>query len=429
MTAALIMGGVFLIFIFLGVPISFATGLAVMTFITMDGSLPALLIPQRMFVTVDSFSLMAIPLFMLAGELMNSGGITKKIVNFSSKLVGHITGGLAHVTILASMIFAGMSGSCTAAGASVGSMMIPALKEDGYGEDFGVAVTASAAVLGPVIPPSIIMVLYAACTGTSVGKLFLGGIGPGLILGLCLMWVAYVISKKRGYKPKYEKRVPVREVIRAFWDSLAALMLPVIIIGGILSGVFTATEAGVIGVVYAAIVGFATKELHIRNLKTIFTNAGKTTANILFLMGTGSVLGWILTRLRLPQIITATLIGISQNPIILILIMVAFILLLGCFMADVSIVPILAPLLLPVINQVGINPVQFGVIMCITAVSGNLTPPVGGLLYVTSSIGNVPVMKTARAILPFLGAIIFTIVLCSLIPGIVTFIPDLLLGQ
>ncbi len=427
MDNAIIMGGSFIGLILFGLPISFASALAVVLYIFLAGHLPAILVPQRMFVTVDSYPLLAIPLFMLAGELMNSGGITKRIVNFSSNLVGHITGGLAHITILASMIFAGMSGSCAAAGASIGSMLIPALKRDGYAPDFGVAVTASAAVMGPVIPPSIIMVLYAACTGTSIGKMFLGGIVPGIMLGVALMGVAYAISKKRGYKPKLEQRAPLREIWTSFVRSFPALMLPVIIVGGIFGGFFTATEAGVVGVVYATIVGFCTRELKVHMIKPIFINASKITANLLFLMGGGALLGWVLTSLQMPQIMTRELIGLSTDPKVLTLIMVSFVLFLGCFMVDVSIIPILAPLLLPIIRQAGIDPVQFGVVICITAVTGNLTPPVGGLLFVTSAIGRVPVMQTARAVLPFLVAIITIIIVCAMTPSLVLFLPNLLM--
>jgi C4-dicarboxylate transporter DctM subunit len=271
------------------------------------------------------------------------------------------------------------------------------------------------------------MVIYASCTGTSVGKLFIGGVIPGIIIGISLMMVAYYISKKRGYKPKYEKWVGPREVVRQFWRSLPALLLPFIIIGGILSGIFTATEAGVIGVVYAAVVGFAFKEIKVGDLKQIFLNGAKTSANILLLMGTSAILGWVLTSIQLPQIMTAFLIGISSSPRAIILIIMLFVLFLGCFMTDAAIVPILAPLLIPVVRQVGIDPIQFGVILCTTAVTGNLTPPVGGLLFVTSAIGEVPVMKTAKAVLPFLGAIVVSLVLCSLVPPLVSFLPNLLI--
>jgi C4-dicarboxylate transporter DctM subunit len=427
MNTATLMGILFMVLIFTGIPISFATGLATATYFFLS-DMPTLVVPMRLFNTVDSFSLLAIPLFMLAGELMNSGGITKRIVEFSSTLVGHITGGLAHITILASMIFAGMSGSCTAAGASVGSMMIPALKKDGYRPEFGVAVVAAAAVLGPVIPPSIIMVIYASCTGSSVGRLFLGGVVPGLIIGSMLMIVAYIISRREGYKPQYEKWVGPQAVITSFWHSLPALLLPCIIIGGILGGVFTATEAGVVGVVYAAIVGFYFKEIRIRDLKKIFLNAAKTSANILFLMGTSATLGWILTSIQLPQQMTTFLVGISTDPATLTLIMVTFVMFLGCFMTDAAIVPILAPLLLPVIRHVGIDPIMFGVVLCTTAVAGNLTPPVGGLLFVTSAIGNVPVMTVAKHVLPFLGAIILALILCIVFPSLVSTLPTMMLG-
>lgn len=427
MNAAIIMGILFFVLLIRGLPISFATGLAAMVYILLTPNIPAILIPQRMFVTVDSFALMAIPLFILAGELMNSGGITRKIVDFSSKLVGHITGGLAHISILACMIFAGMCGSCTAAGVSVGSMMIPALKKENYDVDFSAAVIASAAVLGPVIPPSIIMVVYASLTGTSVAKLFLGGIAPGIIIGMLLMFTAYRISKKRGYQAKLARRCSLKEIMVSFRKSLAALLLPIVIIGGILSGMFTATEAGAIGVAYAGAVGFLSGEIHISDVKRILLNAAKSSTNILFLMGTGAVFGWILTSLQIPQMMTRLLIGISSQPQILMLIIIAFVLFLGCFLADAAIVPVLAPLLFPVIQQVGIDPVAFGVILCTTAVVGNITPPVGGLLFVISGVGNVSVTKTARAVLPFLAVIVCVLVACGIFPQIVTTIPNLLM--
>lgn len=427
MNAAVVMGILFFILLVSGLPISFATGVATMTYLLLTPGIPAILIPQRMFVTIDSFALMAIPLFMLAGELMNSGGITNKIVEFSSDLVGHITGGLAHISILACMIFAGMCGSCTAAGVSVGSMMIPALRHEHYDPDFSAAVIASAAVLGPVIPPSIIMVVYASLTGTSVAKLFLGGIAPGLIIGALLMFTAYRISKKRGYQSKYKSRRPVGVIVRSFRKSLSALLLPLIIIGGILSGIFTATEAGAIGVAYAAVVGVVSGEIHLQDVRRILLNAAKSTTNVLFLMGTGAVLGWILTSLQIPQMMTKLLVGISSQPQILMLIIIAFVLFLGCFLADAAIVPILAPLLFPVIRQVGVDPVAFGVLLCTTAVVGNITPPVGGLLFVISSVGNVSVTKTARAIMPFLAVIVCVLATCAIFPQIITAIPGMLL--
>ena len=427
MSPIVIMFIVFLLLLTSGLPIFAAIGLSSATYIVFSGTIPLMLIPQKLFANVNNFSLLAILLFMLAGELMNRGGITRNILDFSSKVIGHIAGSLAHVSILGCMIFAGMCGSCTAAAASVGSMMIPALRKEGYDDDFTGAVIASAAVLGPVIPPSIIMVIYASITGESVARLFLGGIVPGLIITIALMTVAYIISLRRGYKPTNEKMAPPREILKSFLHTFPALMLPVVIIVGILSGIFTATEAGAIAVAYAAILGFASKELKLAHLKDILIRAAKSTTNVLLLMGTGQTFGWILAREQVPQAMTMALISITSQPVMLVLIIVAFVLFLGCFLTDATIVPILTPLLLPVIQRIGYDPIAFGVILCITAVVGNLTPPVGGLLFVVSSIGNIPVYKIAKGVLPFLFVIITVLVLCAIFPQVISFLPSILM--
>ena len=422
MSPILIMFIVFLLLLTSGLPIFAAIGLSSVSYIVLSGTIPLMLIPQKLFANVNNFSLLAILLFMLAGELMNRGGITKNILDFSSKIIGHIAGSLAHVSILGCMIFAGMCGSCTAAAASVGSMMIPALRKEGYADDFSGAVIASAAVLGPVIPPSIIMVIYASITGASVARLFLGGIVPGLIIGFALMIVAYFISVRRGYKAKNQKIAPLRDISKSFLQTFPALMLPVVTMAGILVGVFTATEAGAIAVAYAAVLGFASKELKLAHMKDVFIRSAKSTTNVLLLMGTGQTFGWILAREQVPQAMTMTLISITSQPTLLILIIIAFVLFLGCFLTDATIVPILTPLLLPVILSVGYDPIAFGVILCVTAVVGNLTPPVGGLLFIVSSIGNIPVYKIAKGVLPFLYVIIAVLVLCAFFPKIVSFV-------
>lgn len=417
----------FIVLMVIGVPISYATALACGIYLLLaDFSL--IIVPQRMFATINNTSFTAIPLFMLAGELMNSGGITRKIIEFSKTIIGHVAGGFAHVSILAGMIFAAMSGSAAAAGASIGSMMIPAMKEAGYDNDFGVAVTASAAVIGPIIPPSIIMVIFAGCTGASVGKLFMGGVVPGVMIGLALMALSTVIAKKRGYKPMTDHRASLGEVLRSFWNSLPALMLPVIIIGGILSGIVTPTEAGMLGVIYGAIIGFVYKEITVKDIKPIFVNAAKSASNILFLMSTGQILGWILTSAQLPQKIAVALTSVTDSPTVMMIIIVLFVSVLGMFMDNSSIVPILAPLLLPITQALNIDLIQYGVVLCMTAVAGALTPPVGNLLYIGAAIGNVPIMKAAKTTLPFWVAITLVIIICSVFPATITFLPNLLMG-
>jgi len=417
----------FIVFLLSGLPIFAAIGMPCALYIILDGSIPLVLIPQRIFTTVDSTSLLAIPLFMLSGELMNSGGITKSILNFCTTVVGHIRGGLAHISILTCMLFAGMCGSCAAAASSVGSMMIPALREEKYDDDFIGAVIASGAVLGPIIPPSIIMVIYASISGASVAKLFLGGIAPGIIIGALLMVTAYIISVKRGYKVKNDKLPSVSVIGKAFLKSLPALILPFAIMGGIMSGIFTATEAGAMACAYAFILGIVTKELKISDIRGVLFRAAKSATNILLLMATGSILGWILTKNQVPQNMTKILLGITTQPILLMLIVIAFVLFLGCFLTDSTIVPLLTPLLLPVIVSIGYDQIAFGVILCVVAVLGNLTPPVGGLLFVVSGVGKIPVMSISKAVLPFLGVIIFVMLLCTIFPSIISYIPNILM--
>lgn len=413
----------FLVLILAGVPIAWGTGLATVVYIQGSGSIPINLLAQRMFKASDSFSMLAIPLFMLAGDFMNGGGITKRIVNLASKWVGHITGSLAHVTVLASMLFASMSGSSAASAASIGSMLIPTMKQKGYDGEYAVAVTACASVMGPIIPPSIAFVIYASMTGDSISSLFLGGIIPGILMGLCLMILSYIIAKKRGYP--VEEKASWSERIEALKGSIAAVLMPVIILGGIMTGIFTATEAGCIGLVYGIVVGFLTKELKWKNIPGILVNSAKTTANIMMIMGTSQVLGWILVSAQLPQKLTVAFTSISSNATVVFLLILLLILFLGCFMVDAAIMPIMTPLLLPIVKAYGIDMIQFGVVVNMMAVAGGVTPPVGNLLYICSGIADVPVLKAAKAIIPFLGALLAAMLLCVFFAPLATFIPSI----
>jgi len=413
----------FLALILLGVPIAWGTGLATILYIQTSESIPVMLLAQRIFKSADSFSLLAIPLFMLAGEFMNGGGITKRLVNLASKWVGHITGSLGHVTVIASMLFASMSGSSAASAASIGGMLIPTMKEKGYDGDYAVAVTACSSVLGPIIPPSIAFIVYASLTGDSISQLFLGGIGPGIIMGLCLMVLCYVVAKRKGYP--VEPKASWSERFTALRKSVLAILMPVIILGGIMSGVFTATEAGCIGVVYGIIVGFITKELKVKNIPNILINAAKTTAAIMMIIGTSQVLGWILVSAQIPQKLTVAFLSLSNNSTVIFLLILLLILFLGCFMVDAAIAPIMVPLLMPIVYAYGIDPLVFGIVFNMMTVAGGVTPPVGNLLYISSSIADVPVLQAAKTTMLFLGALIVAMLLCVFIPPIVTFIPSL----
>ncbi len=410
---------------FLGVPIAYSMGVASFFALIVGGGVPLRVVPQRIFVAIDSFSMMAIPLFILAGELMNGAGITARIVRFSSSLVGHIRGGLAHVNILASMFFAGISGSASADSASLGSMLIPAMVEDGYDADFAVAVTATSSTIGPIIPPSIMMIIYGSITGDSIGAMFLGGVIPGILLGLTLMVVSYIISVKRGYKA--EKRVPLRGVWSAFVSSLVALIMPFIILGGILSGVFTATESGVIAVVYGLGAGLYMKELTAKKMYTIFTNAALTSALTMFILASAQVLGWILARERFPQIVVAWLLSLSDNPNMIFVLILAFLFVLGFFMDGSAALIILVPVFVPVIQQFGYNPIHFAVVIVMMLLVGGVTPPVGVLLFITCSIAKISIVQASRAVIPFVVAMVALILLCAFVPQLVTFIPSILM--
>jgi C4-dicarboxylate transporter DctM subunit len=416
----------FLSLMLLGIPMAFSTTGAVIFYIWNSGVSPEL-VPQRFFTTANNFALMAIPLFMIAGELMNSGGITRRIVRLSSALVGHIRGSLAHVSIVASMIFAGMSGSSAAACASVGSMLIPVMKDEGYDSDFGAAVTCCASCLGPIIPPSITFVVYGSVTGDSIGKLFLGGVIPGVIMGLCLMAIAFFVAGKRGYPVKPKSNWKERYL--SFKSSLAALLMPIIIIGGILTGVFTATEAGAIGVAYGLLVGILSKDLKLKDVPRVFINGAMTTAAIMMVMASSQILGWILTSVQLPQQLTSMLLGVSENPRLIIFVILGILLFLGCFMVDAAIIPIMAPLFMPVVKKYGIDPIHFGVVMSMMTVTGGVTPPVGNLLYIACGISGAPVGKAAKASVPFVAALLASMVICTLFPPLVTFIPNLFFGK
>ena len=409
------------IFLAIGLPIAFGMGLSSFIALIIGGRIPLNVVPQRLFVAIDSFSMMAIPLFILAGELMNGAGITARIVRFSSSLVGHIRGGLAHVNILASMFFAGISGSASADSASLGSMLIPAMVEDGYDADFSVAVTATSSTIGPIIPPSIMMIIYGSITGDSIGSLFLGGVIPGILIGIGLMIVAYIISVRRGYKA--EKRVPLKGVIKAFFNSLVALIMPFIILGGILSGVFTATESGVIAVVYGLGAGIYLKELNLRKIVTIFINSGITSAITMFVLASAQILGWVLARERFPQIVVNSLVSLSDSPMVIFLLILAFLFVLGFFMDGTAAMIILVPVFVPIIQKFGFHPIQFAVVVIMMLLVGAVTPPVGVLLFITCGIAKISIVKASKAAIPFIISMLIVILLCTFFPSLVTFIP------
>lgn len=410
------------VFLLIGVPVAFCLGLAALVMMGLQNFGYEVLV-QKMVGGIDSFPLLAVPFFMLAGEIMNTGGIAKRIIKLSNALVGHVTGGLGMVNIVASMFFGGISGSSVADTAAIGGLLIPSMKEDGYDADFSAAVTASSSTMGIVIPPSIPMILFGLISGVSVVKMFLGGIIPGIMIGFSLLILTYIISKRRNY-PKGD-RFSINRVVDALKESVWAILLPVIIIGGIISGYFTPTEAAVVAVVYALIVSLLIyKELKIKDLPKILIDTGKTTGIVMFVAGAAMVVAWLLTVVRIPQSIAATILSISENPFVVLLIINFFLLLVGSVMDLTPALLILGPVLLPVAKAVGIDPVFFGVMMVINLGIGLVTPPVGTILYISCGIAKISLERITKAMLPFLITQVAVLLLIIIFPQLVLWIPN-----
>ncbi|MCG8512923.1 MAG: TRAP transporter large permease [Halanaerobiales bacterium] len=418
--------GTLFAFIVLGIPVVFSLGLANITILTaMD--IPYMVLASKIISGMNSFPLLAIPFFMFVGEVMNRGGIAKRLVDLADSLVGFVTGGLGHVNILASMFFGGISGSAIADTAAIGGLLVPPMIKQKYPADYSAAVTASSAVIGIIIPPSIPFILYGIITNTSITRMFLGGIIPGVIVGLALMVTTYFTAKKYGYGKVGEGR---RFELKRLWSALQrawlALIIPVIVVGGILGGIFTATEAGVVAAFVALVLGlFIYKEITLKDLPEIIINTAKTTAIVLFLCGMAMVTAWLLTRARVPFALAELLTSYTTSPLGILLIANLLLFLVGFVIDLTPAMLILAPILLPVMERVGIDPVYFGVIMSINLGIGLITPPVGTVLYVACGVADIKLEELVRAIIPFLITLLIVLFLLVLFPPLVMFIPDL----
>lgn len=420
---------VFLIALFalfgLGMPVAFAIGLASFTIFLLKG-FPLVAVAQRMIGGLDNFPILAVPFFLLAGALMNTGGVTRRLVELAGAMVGHIQGGLAHVVIVANMIMAGMSGSAVADASGTGTILIPAMTRSGYPRDFAAAVVGAAATIGPIIPPSIPMVLYASISEVSTGRLFLGGVIPGAIMGLYLMVAAYLISRRRGYGR--QGTFSLVRLGRALRDGILPLFTPVIILGGILFGFFTPTEAAVIAVAYALGLGLLYRELTLGKLWQVLVEVASTTAAVGLILAASSLSGWVAAMEKLPQVLAGFFLSVTTSPIWLLVILNLFLLLLGCLMDSPPIIFILTPILAPLILQYGIDPVHFGVVMVLNLMIGLITPPVGMVMYVTSSIAGIRMDEFVREVWPFFVALILVLATITFVPALVTFLPDSLMA-
>lgn len=425
MISMIILFGVFFLALILGVPIVFSLSLAALALLwQMDMFVPELVV-QRMFDGIDSFPMMAIPFFMLAGALMDTGGISIRLVRFSNVLVGWISGGLAHVAVMASIFFAGISGSAVADTTAIGSTLIPIMIRRKFDPDFSASVVAAAGVIGPIIPPSIPMVLYGVIAGQSIGQLFLAGIIPGLMMGIGLMVMIFFFAKRRGY-PCEKVDLSFSTLMRTTIEASGALVMPIIIVGGILGGVFTATEAAVVAVVYAFVIGkFVYRELTWKGLPEIIFRAGLSTGMILIIVGVANLIGFILAAEQIPLALSQWFQATFSSQAVVLLIINIALLVVGCFIDGGSAMIIFAPVLLPVVKQFGIDPVFFGVLMTVNLMIGTITPPVGLSLYIAGGIAKISLEKISRAIAPFLLLEVAVLLLITYLPDIVLFLPRL----
>nr|WP_290699004.1 TRAP transporter large permease [Halomonas sp. UBA3074] len=409
----------------MGVPIAISLAGSCLLYVLLTGRVPDVVVMHRMINGVDSFPLLAIPFFILAGNLMNNGGITVRIFDFAKALMGWMRGGLGHVNVGASIVFSGMSGAAVADAGGLGTIEIKAMKDAGYDEEFSVGITAASSTIGPIIPPSLPMVIYGVMASVSVGQLFVAGLVPGLLMGLVLMAMITIISRRRGYTRDAVFSLPV--LGHTFKRAFLSLLTPVIIVGGIMTGAFTPTEAAIAAVVYALVLGGVVyRSLTWRRLLKVSMETIETTAVILLIVAGASIFAWILTSNQVTQHVVTLLGPFADNPIATLIIINLVLIVVGCFMETIAAITILVPVLLPVAVTAGVDPVHFGVIMVLNLMIGLLTPPVGMVLYVLSRVSGISFEKCMRGTLPFLVPLVIALLLVTFIPAISLWLPTLL---
>ena len=415
----------FLVLVGLSIPLASSLGLAAVIYLLINGSIPGVVIPQRIFVGVDNFTLLAIPLFILAGQIMDSGGISRRLIRLASALVGSIRGGLGLVTVVATMFFSGITGSVSADTAAIGSIMIPAMTKADYSKERATAIVTAACSVGILIPPSLTMIILAAVTNLSVGALFLAGMLPAVIVGSALMAIIY-FQARRGSLPSAAQTASLKEVIAAFRDAALALLTPIIIMGGILGGVFTATESAAIAVFYSLIISmFVYRQIGIRDLPQIFANAAVLAALVLFLVGTANLFGWIIARERLTVLLANWLLSVSSAPWVFLMLVNLVFLFIGSILEGSPAIIILAPLLYPIARQMGIDPIHFGIILMANLGVGFVLPPTGLCLVVATGIAEVNMAKMVRPLIPYFVVMVVTLLLITYMPGAAVTLPRL----
>ncbi len=413
--------------ILLSVPVSFAIALSSIVVLFLDPS-PALtpwVLVQRTFAGLDSFTILAIPLFLLTAEIMNESGITDRLIKFSYALVGHIRGGLSHVNILVSMVFAGISGSSTADTAGIGSILIPSMVKKGYSKEFSISVTAASSTMGQIIPPSIIAVIYASTVGISVGALFLGGLVPGILIGLSQMLLTVIMANRYNY-PR-EERMPFKEIVLTVLGALPTLLTPIIIIGGIVGGFFTPTEAAVVAASWALVLSFFYRTMTFKKLWKILVHTGKMSSVTILCIGVATVFSYIISYYRIPNAIGAFLTGVTSSPLVFLMLVFLLFMIVGCFMDATPSIIMLAPIVAPIGNTLGVNPVHMGVVVVATMALGLITPPYGLCLLLACQIGKTPLHRVMPMMFWFILLMILVLVVCIVFPDLVLLIPRLIM--
>ena len=414
----------FIILLGIGVPIAWSIGLS--SIFTMLVSIPAIpaftTVAQRMATGLDSFSLLAIPFFILAGQIMNRGGIARRLIAFARTLVGSLPGGLAHVNIISAMMFGAIAGSAVAAASAIGSFMTDEMENEGYSKEFSAAVNITSSTTGLIIPPSNVLIVYSlASGGVSIAALFVAGYIPGILTGLFLMIVAAIWSKKNGYK--VGKRSTLKQVWNSFWAAFPSLLLLVVVIGGIVAGIFTATEASAVAVLYCLILTYFYKEVAFKELPDIFLDSVGTTAIVMLLISTSMSMSWIMAYENIPQNITAALLSVSDSKIVILLIINLILLFVGIFMDMTPAVLIFTPIFLPVVTELGMDPTHFGIVMVLNLCIGICTPPVGAVLFVGVGVAGTTIQKVIRPLMPFFIAMLIALMLVTYIPELSLWLP------
>jgi len=422
----LILFGGLVTLMMVGVPITFSMGLAALIYLLISGQTDMLImIPNRMVLSLDSYGLMAIPFFYLAGSLMLIGGLTQRLVTFSRAIIGHVTGGLSLVNVVASMIFAGVSGSCVSDASAIGSVLIPAMKKDRYPAEYSAALTGAAATCGHIIPPSIPMILIGVMQEMPIGKLFLAGAVPGLLLGFSLMGTAYLISRRRNY-PKEERCSTLREMGRAFLGGFLTLIMPGIVVGGIVFGVVTITETGVLACVYALILGFIYREIRLDNFWVMAKETAKGVSNLLIILASAGFFGYVVMNTGVGEQLVALILSISTDKYMVLTMLVIFLLIIGCGLDVLAIIFIFAPVMYPLIQKVGIDPYHFSAVFVLSLGVALLTPPVGVLLYLASDMAEAPLFGVIKELVPFLLIEVAVMLLVTYVPILSIWLPHLL---